>query len=124
MNFRSIRLFVAVAAIALLSACSTSGHFVVPQGSQLYLGDRPEPVTVEADGNVTTKAFKWGSIGVPPSRGISYRLEKDGKTIQEGKLRNTIRVASFFWPPIYGLIALPIGLRPEITYDLVNGTQE
>jgi hypothetical protein len=66
---------------------------------------------------VTTKPFFWTAAG-----GIRYRLEKGGATIQEGKLRARFRVVSIFWPPL-ALIYWPIGFRPEITYDLVNGTQ-
>lgn len=124
MNIRRLKLLFAAAVITLLSACSTQGRFVIPQGSSLYLENRTEPVTVAADGTVSTKPFGWGSMGVPPNRGIPYRLEKDGKTIQEGRLRATLRIASIFWPPIYGIAAIPVGLRPEITYDLVTGKQE
>lgn len=124
MKIRTFKRLLAIALVSLLSACSTTGRFVVPPGSTLYLENRKEPVTVEPDGTVTTKPFGWGAIGSPPSRGIPYRLEKDGKTIQEGKLRVSIRVAAFIWPPIYGIAAIPLGFRDEITYDLVNGKQE
>jgi hypothetical protein len=113
-----------IAAIVVsMTACSTTGHFVVPQGSKLYLGGRPEPVKVENDGTVTTHAFGWESMGVAPEGGIQYRLEENGKTTQEGKLRVVLRVAAFFIP-IFGIITVPAGLNPDITYDLVKGTQE
>lgn len=113
-------------ATVLLSAtaCSTSGHFVVPQGSQLYLANRSEPVTIQQDGQVQTTAFGWGKLGLPPTRGIPYRLEKDGKVIQQGRLRSKIRVASFFVPPVYGIFAYPVGLNGDITYNLVTGEQK
>lgn len=114
----------AVVALVALTGCSTRGHFVVPEGSQLYLGGRPEPVKVEAGGLVTTKPFGWGALGIPPDKGIPYKIEKDGKVVQQGKLRTVFRGASLFWPPVYGIIALPTGLNPNITYDLVTGKQE
>jgi hypothetical protein len=124
MNDQNLKLAIAVGALALLSACSTQGHFVVPEGSTLYLGDRPEPVTVAADGTVRTQAFGWESMGVPPAKGIKYRLEKDGQTTQEGRLRPKLRVKAFFLPPILGILAMPTGLNPDITYDLITGKQE
>ena len=100
----------------LLAACSTTGHFVTPPDTQLVVMGRA--LDVPADGIVTTKPFSWGAAG-----GIPYRLEKDGKTIQAGKLRTKFRVASIFWPPL-GAIYWPMGFNPTITYDLVHQTQQ
>lgn len=113
-----------IVSIGALTACSTQGHFVVPEGSKLYLGGRPEPVTVEADGLVTTKPFGWDAMGLPPHNGISYVIEKDGKVVKQGKLRTVFRGASLFWPPVYGIIARPTGLNPHLTYNLVTGEQK
>ncbi|PRC92051.1 hypothetical protein [Solimicrobium silvestre] len=115
---------VAICGILMLSACSTQGTFVIPEGSKLYLGGRPEPVKVEPDGTVDTYAFGWESMGVPPNKGIQYRLEEDGKTTQEGRLRPVLRVKAIFLPPIFGILAVPTGLNPNITYNLVTGKQE
>jgi len=120
----AFRILFAASLVALLSACSTQGKFVVPEGSKLYLADRPDAVEIAADGVVTTKAFGWESMGVPPEAGIKYRLEKDGKTVQEGRLRPVFRVQALFLPPIFGIIVVPTGLNPNITYDLVKGKQE
>lgn len=106
----------------ILSGCSTHGTFRIPDGSQLYIYERPEPVTVEADGTVTTRPFFWTAVGMPPYSGIPYRLEKDGQTIKEGRLRAKFRVVSIFWPP-YAIIYWPMGMNPDITYDLINDTQ-
>lgn len=109
---------------ATLSACSTTGHFVLPQDSKLYLDGRPEPVQLEADGTATVRAFRWNAMGTPPKKGIPYRLEKDGTTVQEGRLRPVFRPASLFWPPIVGIFTVPTGLNPDLTYNLVTGKQE
>lgn len=102
----------------LLSGCSTSGTFVVPEGTDLYIYKRTAAVTVGEDGKVTTKPFFWTAAG-----GIPYRLDKEGQTIKEGKLRAKFRPAAIFWPPL-GLIYWPIGFNQAITYDLVNDKQE
>ncbi|ACR12579.1 putative lipoprotein [Teredinibacter turnerae T7901] len=117
-----LKLLIVVSVVGVVG-CTTSGTFVIPEGSQLYLAGRDTPVDINANGQVRTHGFKWSQIGIPPGGGVSYRLEKDGKTIQEGKLRSKFRPASIFIP-IYGVVACPVGLNGDITYDLVNGTQE
>lgn len=104
-----------------LAACTTTGRFVVPQGSQLEVYRRP--VTVGSDGRVVTRPFFWTAAGIPPGGGVEYRLLKDGKAIQQGRLRAKFRVVSIFWPP-FALIYWPMGLNPDVTYDLVKGKQE
>lgn len=118
----SIRALVLVSSLAVgLAACTTTGRFVTPPGSQLEIYRRP--VTVGADGKVVTRPFFWTAAGVPPAGGVEYRLLKDGKAIQEGRLRAKFRVVSIFWPP-FAVIYWPMGLNPNITYDLVKGKQE
>ena len=124
MNRKRYKTAAAGVALAFLAACSTQGRFVVPEGSTLYLGDRPEPVQLARDGMVSTPAFGWESMGVPPAKGIKYRLEKNGKTLQEGRLRPVLRVQAIFLPPILGILTVPAGLNPNITYNLVTGKQE
>ena len=88
--------------------------------------DRPvvaQPVDIGANGRVVTKPFFWTAAGVPPHAGIPYRLEQDGKVIDEGRLRAKFRVASIFWPP-FAAIYWPMGFNPDITYNLVDGTQQ
>lgn len=99
-----------------IGACSTSGHFVTPPNTQLVVMGRN--LEVPADGVVTTKPFSWGGAG-----GIPYRLEQNGKVVQQGRLRAKFRVVSIFWPPL-GAIYWPMGFNPDITYDLVHKTQE
>ncbi len=101
-----------------LAGCTTSGTFVVPQDTNLYIYERPNPVTIQSNGKATTKPYFWSAIG-----GVPYRLEKDGKTIKEGKLRAKFRPVSIFWPP-YAVVYWPAGLDPDIKYDLVNDQQD
>ncbi len=105
------------------AGCSTTGHFKVPENSKLYIYKRPDPVVIQPDGTVTTKPFFWSAAGFPPGGGIPYRLEEEGKPAKEGKLRAKFRVVSIFWPPA-ALIYWPMGMNPDITYDLVNDKQE
>ena len=108
----------AVVSVIMLVAtgCSTTGHFRVPPDSQLYVMGRA--VALEPGGTVTTHPFSWGGAG-----GIPYRLEKNGKEVQNGRLRSKFRVVSIFWPPL-GAIYWPMGFNPRITYDLVSQTQK
>ncbi len=110
-----------VLTVCLGAACSTTGHFVIPEGTQLEVYRRP--VSLEADGKLTTRPFFWTAAGIPPDGGVEYRLLSDGTTVKEGRLRAKFRVVSIFWPP-YAFIYWPMGLNPNITYDLVNDTQE
>lgn len=109
--------------LLMMVGCTTTGHFKVPEGSNLYIYKRPEPVTIKSDGEATTTPFFWTAAGMPPGGGVPYRLEKNGETLKEGKLRAKFRPVSIFWPP-FALIYWPMGLNPDITYDLVNDTQE
>lgn len=109
--------------LIILAGCTTTGNFKVPEGSQLYIYERPEPVSINSDGKVTTKPFFWTAAGMPPGGGVPYRLEKNGETIKQGRLRARFRPVSIFWPP-FALIYWPMGLNPDITYDLVNDSQE
>jgi len=121
---KSINVFICLGLLVILIAgCTTTGNFKIPEGTELYIYERPTPAQVANDGKVKTKPFFWTAIGVPPYNGIPYRLEKDGKIIKQGKLRVNFRVVSIFWPP-FALIYWPVGFNPNITYDLVNDKQE
>jgi hypothetical protein len=118
----SIREIAIVGLLGLgLASCSTTGNFVIPEGTELEVYRRP--VTVQSDGTVTTQPFFWTAAGMPPGGGVEYRLLKDGAVVQEGRLRAVFRGVSLFWPP-FALIYWPMGLNPHITYNLVEGTQE
>ena len=107
----------------IMAGCSTQGTFKIPEGTELYIYDRPTPVKLSASGKVTTKPFFWTAAGIPPNSGIPYKLKKDGKTVKSGHLRAKFRVVSVFWPPA-AAIYWPMGFNPTITYDLVNDKQE
>ena len=117
------KIYLILALLVLITGCTTTGTFKVPPGSQLYVYKRPEPVNIQSDGKVTTKPFFWTAAGIPPDGGIPYRLEQDGKVLKEGRLRAKFRPVSIFWPPA-ALIYWPMGFNPNITYDLINDTQE
>lgn len=107
---------VAVLAIGLVAGCTTTGKFVIPPGSSLEVYQRP--VTPDAKGVVVTKPFFWTAAG-----GVPYRLLQGGKVVKQGRLRAKFRVVSIFWPP-FALIYWPMGLNPNITYDLEKDTQK
>jgi len=111
---KNIFFVLAMSVVFFITGCSTTGQFKVPENSKLYIYERPEPVTVQADGKVTTKPFFWTAAG-----GIPYRLEKDGTVVNQGKLRAKFRPVSIFWPPV-ALLYWPIGFRSDVTYDLTN----
>jgi hypothetical protein len=115
--------FFIVLILMVMAGCTTTGHFRVPEGSNLYIYKRPQPVDVGANGEVTTKPFFWTAAGIPPGGGIPYRLEQNGQPPKEGKLRTKFRPVSIFWPPA-ALIYWPMGFNPDITYDLINDMQE
>jgi hypothetical protein len=118
----SIREIAIISLLGLfLASCTTTGRFVIPEGTELEV--YRQPVTLQSDGTVVTKPFFWTAAGVPPGAGIEYRLLKDGEVVQDGRLRAKFRVVSIFWPP-FSLIYWPMGLNPDITYNLVEGTQE
>ena len=117
------KVLLTVVLLMMITGCTTTGTFKVPQGSELYIYKRPQPVDIQADGKVTTKPFFWTAAGIPPGGGIPYSLEKGGKVLKEGRLRAKFRTVSIFWPP-FALIYWPMGLNPDITYDLINDKQE
>ena len=118
----SVRAIASIPVMALVfSACTTTGNFKIPEGTQLEVYQRP--VTLESNGTVVTKPFFWTAAGVPPASGVEYRLLRGGQVVEEGRLRSKFRVVSIFWPP-FAAIYWPMGLNPNITYDLVSGTQE
>ena len=114
-------LALALVTLSLSAGCTTTGHFVIPPGSNLEVYRRP--VTPDANGNVVTTPFFWTAAGVPPGGGVEYRLLKDGAVLQQGRLRAKFRPVSIFWPP-FALIYWPMGLNPDITYNLETGTQQ
>jgi hypothetical protein len=111
---RLVAQLLAAAAVAAVAGCTTTAHFKVPENTTLYLEERP--AGIGADGTVTTRPYFWTS-----APGIHYRLEKDGATVQRGRIPSRFRPVSIFWPP-YALIYWPFGFLDNTTYDLVKGT--
>ena len=113
--------------------CTTTGHFKIPKGSDLYIYERPTPYQLDEDpsastdeelvGTITTKPFFWTAMGFPPGGGIPYKLKKGDELIKKGRLRAKFRVLSIFWPP-FAVIYWPVGFNKRITYDLINDVQE
>jgi len=68
--------------LILVTGCTTTGTFKVPQGSELYIYKREQPIDTASDGKVTTKPYFWTAAGTPPNGGVPYRLEKGGKVIK------------------------------------------
>ncbi len=101
----------ALALIALVSGCSTSAYFKLPEHSKVEIYKRG---TQYSEGLVTTSPFAWGATG-----GITYTLRDDnGTTLQEGRLRPSFRVSSIFWPP-FSLIYWPMKFG-QTCYDLTG----
>ncbi|MCP4004208.1 MAG: hypothetical protein GY725_08440 [bacterium] len=93
----------------MLTGCTTTGRFVIPEGTQLEVYRRP--VTVQA------RALPKGAT--------EFRLSKNEEAIQEGRLHATFRVASIFRLPILNaVIYWPMGFNPSITHDPVRETHE
>lgn len=118
---QSVRLGLFLVLLVAASACTTRGRFVLPPDTQLEVYRRA--VTPDTNGVVVTRPFFWTAAGIAPNGGAEYRLLKDGQVVQEGRLRVVFRGWSLVWPPV-AYIYWPIGLNPNITYDLVKGTQE
>ncbi len=96
------------------TGCSTVGYFNIPANTVLYVEE--QQAEVGPDGAVRTRPFFWNA-----APGVHYRLEKDGATIQRGRVPSQFRPVSIFWPP-YALIYWPMGFRQDLTFDLINGT--
>jgi hypothetical protein len=82
--------------VLMISGCTTTGHFIIPVGTQLEVYGRP--VNVPFAGKAKMRPFFWSVAGIAPKGGCPYVLRKDGKVIREGKLRVVFRSESMFWP--------------------------
>jgi hypothetical protein len=98
--------------VLCLVGCTTVATFKLPQGTEMKVMNRE---TEFKSGTVTTTPFPWKS-----SAGIDYELLRKGKVVKSGKLPARFRVVSIFWPPIYAIIAWPMGFKYEC-YDLTKG---
>ncbi len=92
-------------------SCSTTGTFKIPEGSQLYV--EGQKLT---DTQVTT--YKRNPFFWNVASGIPYRIEKDNKVIDQGKIKSQFRVVSIFWPPA-AIIYWPLGFNKQ-GYDFTS----
>lgn len=89
--------------LAIVTGCSTSTYVALPEGGVLkIMRGEQQPYR---EGKVERTPLSWSSAG-----GIPYKIEKDGQTIREGKMRAKFRPASIFWPP-FAILYWPIGFR-------------
>jgi hypothetical protein len=98
--------------VLCLVGCTTVATFKLPQGTEMRVMNREAEFQ---SGMITTTPFPWKAAA-----GIDYELLKKGKVVKSGKLPARFRVVSIFWPPIYAIIAWPMGFRYEC-YDLTRG---
>ncbi len=102
--------------LALLQlGCSTTATFKIPEGTSLFIHERP--VGLDDDGRLTTRPFFWTAGG-----GVKFKLKRGSEVLDEGRLSVKFRPASIFWPP-FALIYWPLGFRFQ-QYDLVNPTKD
>jgi len=107
---KKLMLFALIAALFTVAACSTTARFKTPEGTKLVINGVPL-TTLEME-KYKTSPFFWDKTG-----GIPYKLEKSGKTIEEGTLQSNFRIASLFWPP-FAIIYWPMGFKS--TYDFTE----
>ncbi len=105
-----MKIFSLLALIFIIS-CSTTGKFKVPEGATLYVEN--QRLTPDQVNEYKRNPFFWDV-----AKGIPYRLEKDNKIIDQGKIKSQFRVVSIFWPPA-AIIYWPLGFNKE-GYDFTN----
>ena len=102
---------IVVISLLLLASCSVQTKFTIPDATTLTVAGKVVPS--EKLEEYDRRPFFWNKAG-----GINYTLEKDGKVVEEGKLKSKFRVVSIFWPPA-AAIYWPMGFAGE-HYDLVE----
>lgn len=65
-----------IALVLIMAACTTTGKFKIPAGSNLYVYNRPVPVEVPEDGTVTTRPFHWPAAFPTGLRKMARRSRK------------------------------------------------
>jgi hypothetical protein len=106
----------ALALAAVVSGCSTTTYFKLPENSKVQIYKREQQYS---EGLVKTRPFAWSAAG-----GIPYKITDatSGNTLQEGKLRARFRVGSIFWPP-FAIIYWPMGYGQRC-YDLTQAAPQ
>jgi hypothetical protein len=110
MFMKKIILLTLISSMLVITGCSTTARFKLPQGTKIVVDNVPLS-TIEAEEYKRSPYFWNVAAGIP------YRLEKDGKIVKEGNLKSRFRVASIFWPP-GALIYWPMGF--DGPYDLTE----
>jgi len=109
---KTLSKFLVLCLVLGLVGCTTVASFKLPQGTEMKVMNRE---TDFKPGTVETTPFPWKAAA-----GIDYELLRKGKVVKSGKLPAKFRVVSIFWPPIYAIIAWPMGFQYEC-YDLTKG---
>jgi len=105
--------FSLVVVMFICIGCKTTASFTIPQGTNLFVDD------IELT-NQETKRYKCSPFFWSKTTGIPYRLEKEGKIVEQGKLKSTFRVSSLFWPP-FSIIYSP--MKFDGPYDLTQSNE-
>ncbi len=100
-----MKLILMVLCTSLITACSTTARFKVPEGTDLYVFNNK--VEKSEYSQYKRRPFGWGQAA-----GIPYRLEKNGKIQESGTLKSSFRVVSIFWPPV-ALAYWPMGMKGD-----------
>src|SRR5574337_252525 len=103
----------ALCLVPMLVGCATAAQFKLPAGTDIKFDTHDKEF---ASGDVSVLPFGWKA-----SSGIDYSLTRKGKVVKSGKLPAKFRIVSIFWPPIYGIIAWPMGFKGDC-FDLTGGS--
>lgn len=103
-------LLIAMMALSAIG-CSTTGHFKVPAGTDLFVAEQQVPPA--SYGEYKRRPFFWSKVG-----GIPYMLKRGDNVVETGTIGAKFRVVSIFWPP-YALIYWPVGFKSEV-YDFTT----
>lgn len=117
---------ISMIALFLVVSCSTTGTFKIPAGSQLFIQGKPIPQTIvtnaKADETQLTE-YKRTPFFWDVASGIPYRIEKDGKILDMGKIKSQFRVVSIFWTPA-AIAYWPLGFNKKEVYDFTSKMDE
>ncbi|OUR96867.1 hypothetical protein A9Q84_11055 [Halobacteriovorax marinus] len=108
------KLLLALLTLTVFVGCSTTTKFTIPKDTTLFI--EGQELSSEQVVEYKRNPFFWNV-----AKGIPYRLERDGKTIDEGRLKSSFRVVSVFWTPA-AVIYWPLGFQKG-GYDFTK-TQE
>lgn len=93
---------ISLLALFVIVSCSTKGTFKIPAGSQLFVEGVAVPQTMSTTpqaGPISITEYKRAPFNWQSSKGIPYRIEKDGKIIDMGKIDSQFMFFSVIWQP-------------------------